>query len=113
MCSSTEAKCDQVMTGSIPFESCSQARVMKLIMDGTRPILPTNGVFGSPSDTIWLIAEDSWRQQPQERPTIHVVLEQVKKITQHWIPPSPVPEELYLEGDDESHLSVALSEIGK
>lgn len=74
------------MTGHVPFMQCPSHAVAIPITAGIRPKLPISAEATDSTSSIWRIVEDSWKQQPQERPTIRIVLDRVNQIAPDWIP---------------------------
>lgn len=93
------------MAGNIPFDQYSNWTVITKIMSGIRPERPMGTVMKSFPDVLWRIVEDCWKQHSKERSIIHVVLNQLSKITQYWVPPNPVAVDSQLEGGDNSDTS--------
>lgn len=100
------------MTAEIPFKNWSNMAVINKVVRGERPKRPSDDASPGFSVSLWQIAEDSWRQSPEERSTARVLLDQLNQITRHWVPPSSVEVALYSAVEEDTDQSLAFSDIG-
>ena len=66
----------KVYTGHLPFHNVPRdITVMKKVLAGSRPPHPADTSLLS--DEIWKVIEMCWNQEPQDRPTAELVIEQL------------------------------------
>ncbi|OCF54632.1 TKL/TKL-CCIN protein kinase [Kwoniella mangroviensis CBS 10435] len=85
----------EVLTGSVPFGYVDDSIVRKNIKNGARPARPS-GV----EDSLWHLLTKCWAQNPKDRPTFEVVVEQLSTI----YTPAKEPERQH------THVTVSSSE---
>ncbi|WVW80744.1 hypothetical protein I302_102730 [Kwoniella bestiolae CBS 10118] len=85
----------EVLTGSVPFGYVDDSIVRKNIRNGARPARPS-GV----EDSLWHLLTKCWAQNPKDRPTFEVVVEQLSTI----YTPAKEPERQH------THVTVSSSE---
>ena len=80
----------EVLSGNIPFpEVHAFPLVMIMIIRGERPGRP-QGIEGLLfTDDLWDMVQLCWSQQPNDRPTVEVVLERLIPASVNWQPPPP------------------------
>ena len=66
----------KIYTGHVPFHKTTRAiTVMKKVLEGSRPPRPPDTSLLS--DEIWKVIEMCWNQEPQDRPSAELVIEQL------------------------------------
>lgn len=100
------------MTEKVPFEEYNNHAVTPKIVAGVRPRRPTDAAEIGFSDSLWQLAEDSWKQDPKERCTIEVALEQVNLITRYWDPLTRAGARLQQDSGPDSDQTVTFYDMG-
>lgn len=66
------------MTSTIPFANFTSSSVIVKVKDGIRPDRPSETTAFGISDLLWDLVQSCWAQQPDTRPDIHTITEQLK-----------------------------------
>ena len=76
----------EVLSGQIPFASCKNFLVPRMVVEGEHPGRPlgTRGAWFT--DDLWKMLEQCWSTQPEDRPATITVLEQIKHDSEVWEP---------------------------
>ncbi|EIN04612.1 kinase-like protein [Punctularia strigosozonata HHB-11173 SS5] len=75
--------CYEIYTGKVPFhEMRREASIINAIVHGRRPVRPGLSDCHStcPSDSMWGLITDCWRQKPEERPRMAEVCHRLHDI---------------------------------
>ena len=64
----------KVFTGDVPFRNSIAAAAIASIITGERPERPIHPGF---TDRLWSLTQQCWGQEPQDRPRIDEVIEQL------------------------------------
>ncbi|KDN42262.1 hypothetical protein RSAG8_06929, partial [Rhizoctonia solani AG-8 WAC10335] len=72
----------EIMSGEVPYHKADIIRVMRLIMHHTLPKRPEHMIVGdAQADLLWLLMEDTWAKDPQDRPGANVVRDRINAIS--------------------------------
>jgi len=64
----------EVLSGQVPFASCEYAAIASTVVGGERPRRPQGGDGARFTDGLWWMLEDCWKPQPDDRPSLDIVL---------------------------------------
>ena len=88
----------KVFTGRVPFSDCAAVPAMVKIMTGYRPERPIHPGF---TDDLWTLAQRCWEVNPQDRPQVGSIIEQLSVFLQNqrentlFIKSTEIPTKLY------------------
>jgi len=64
----------KVFTGEVPFSDSIAVGTITNVIAGGRPERPTHPSF---TDRLWTLTQQCWRQEPEDRPQMDQVIEQL------------------------------------
>jgi len=64
----------EVLSERVPFAPRDGTAIISKVVDGERPARPEGGEGALFTDDLWWILEDCWKAQPDDRPSLDVVL---------------------------------------
>jgi hypothetical protein len=76
----------KVLTGDIPFHTLPDTAVVTRVVQGARPGIPDdvkNATHSSGSD-LWMIVQQSWDEDPVERPPTSEVRRRLSVAAENW-----------------------------
>ena len=79
----------EVLSGRIPFPQHGHYEVVLGVSKGERPERIEGHGRAWFVDDVWSILECCWEPNPDDRPSVSVVLRCLEKVSSSWIPPSP------------------------
>ncbi|KAJ7139295.1 kinase-like domain-containing protein [Mycena epipterygia] len=66
--------CYEILTGTVPFFDLAQEMAVAInVIDGHRPSRPETVSW----DNLWVLIEDCWKQEPDQRPTMAEILQRL------------------------------------
>lgn len=90
----------EVLSGQVPFTPFHYCIVIRKVIDGERPARP-NGQEGERfTDDLWRTLDRCWATEPQQRPSVGVVLECLECVSRDLEMVSQQVDETLGDGDD-------------
>jgi serine/threonine protein kinase len=80
----------EVLSGRAPFTGCTIPVVILKVMEGERPGRPQGARGAWFTDDLWDMLELCWKPQPDDRPSLGIVLQCLEGVTRPSRSPSPV-----------------------
>ena len=81
----------EVLTGAPPLAGRRPAKAAYDILEGCRPDMPGNAQAIGLTAEMWKLLESCWHQDPEERPTMEVVVRRWRKFVKHDNDDNAVP----------------------
>ena len=93
----------EVLSGGTPFKPYKDLIVVQKVVEGERPERPKGPEGPWFTDDLWKTLEWCWSPQPEHRPAIEAVLEQLEQSSIAWLPlPPGVDGDIHTAANDRS-----------
>jgi serine/threonine protein kinase len=80
----------EVLSKKVPFSSYDRDFIVsRKVIEGERPRRPLGTARAWFTDNLWIMLEQCWLAQPQDRPTTQTVLGHMEQILKTWQPLPP------------------------
>lgn len=101
----------EVLSGWMPFSPCNEAVVVFKVLHGERPGKP-EGMQGERfTADLWEMLERCWKPQPDERPSLDIILQCLQDAMRSSRSPSSVIGNVATDADDQSDAASSDSSI--
>ena len=81
ICQGPDRFCLQLVTRTVPFPDLEGSVVFPMVFEGRRPQKPQNFDALGISPVVWEIAERCWHPEPNQRPEVKDILQDLEKIS--------------------------------